>query len=114
MRIPPSPEGSGVSPAHIAALRAPHPAVPARPGASPWHAAPALLRARLAAGETVRVGALDFRGYWTGAAAEHIEALKERLPCVSWVRLGGPGAPWTREVPISQCMYWTQSTGGLS
>ncbi len=110
MRIPPSPEGSGVSPAHIAALRAPQPAVPARPGTSPWHA-PVLLRARLAAGETVRVGALDFRGYWTGAAAEHIEALKERLPCVSWVRLGGPGAPWTREV-LGQCVRRAQSTGG--
>lgn len=104
MRTPPSQKGSGVSPAHIAALRAPHPAVPARPGASPWHAAPALFHARLAAGETVRVGLIDFRGYWTGGSAEYLEGLKERLPSVSWVRLGGPGAPWTREVP--------QSTGG--
>lgn len=57
-----------------------------------------LPRARLAAGHTVRIGLLTFRGLWTGAAAEEIEAIKVRLPSVSWVRLGGPGAPWTREV----------------
>lgn len=57
-----------------------------------------LPRTRLAAGETVRIGVLDFRGYWTGAAAEELERIKARLPGVSWIRLGGPGSPWTREV----------------
>lgn len=57
---------------------------------------------RLAAGERVRIGVLDFRGLWTGQAAAYISEVKERLPSVSWVRLGGPGAPWTRELPVSQ------------
>jgi hypothetical protein len=77
----------------ISALRAARPAVPARSGASLLYSAPALLRARLGAGEAVQVGVLRFQGSYTD---EEAAALVENVPN-HWLLRLGPNF-WSQEV----------------
>ena len=60
---------------------------------------PPLLRARLAAGERVRWGAMVLKGWWAQPdQIEYLEAVALSMPGgTRWLRLGGPGSPFTAE-----------------
>lgn len=84
--------------ATIAALRrlpAPAPAPPARPHGY----APPLLRSLLATGHTVQWGALLLKGWWAKPEQiTYLEGVMKATPGgTRWLRLGGPGSPFTAE-----------------
>lgn len=86
--------------AHIEALRRPSAAAPLPPVRQAPDVPP-LLRARLAAGQTVRWGAMLLRGWWASPEAiAELEEVTSRMPGgTRWLRLGGPGSPFTAEAP---------------